>query len=499
MLSAVAVVVLAAGGGSYWALDRFVIDHVEITDVRAYEASVSSERDDLVRIVREPPQRPTGRRLRAADSSSTPVVTDTSYTSDDASVTISTVVTGSGDSTVTYYVADVDAGRRDRAAIGVREQRVRREHHREHLRHRGGQQRDLRDQRRLLRIPRHRHRHPQRRRLPRRGRPRGAGVLLRRHASRSTTRPPRPRTSSSPTGSGTPCRSGLPLVENGEIVDGIDSVEVDTNFGNHSIQGEQPRTAVGVIDANHLVFVVVDGRSAGYSAGVTMTGLAEIMQSLGAQTAYNLDGGGSSTMYFDGARGEQPARQGRGARHLRHPLHRRVTAVIVLIPALRARSLAGRRGRATSAAPSRICGVVVVDDGSGPAFAEIFAAAATLGATVLGYAGQPRQGLTRSRPASRTSPARTRRTTSSAPTATASTRVGRHPRASPTGCTAARCRNGARRPPVHRQGAAAQPVRQHDDPAGCSRSPPGGPCPDTQTGLRGYPAAMLGWLLDRRR
>ena len=67
---------------------------------------------------------------------------------------------------------------------------------------------------------------------------------------------------------------GPALVENGEIVDGIDSVEVDTNFGNHSIQGEQPRTAVGVIDANHLVFVVVDGRSAGYSAGVTMTGLA---------------------------------------------------------------------------------------------------------------------------------------------------------------------------------------------------------------------------------
>ena len=32
-----------------------------------------------------------------------------------------------------------------------------------------------------------------------------------------------------------------------------------------------------------------------------MTGLAEIMQDLGAQTAYNLDGGGSSTMVFDGS------------------------------------------------------------------------------------------------------------------------------------------------------------------------------------------------------
>ena len=93
---------------------------------------------------------------------------------------------------------------------------------------------------------------------------------------------------------------GPALLEGGQVVDGIEDVEVDTNVGNHSIQGAQPRTAVGVVDANHLVFVVVDGRSPGYSAGVTMTGLAEIMQGLGATTAYNLDGGGSSTMYFNG-------------------------------------------------------------------------------------------------------------------------------------------------------------------------------------------------------
>ncbi|MDR7080979.1 exopolysaccharide biosynthesis protein [Arthrobacter ginsengisoli] len=90
------------------------------------------------------------------------------------------------------------------------------------------------------------------------------------------------------------------MLARGEVADGIEDVEVDTNVGNHSIQGEQPRTAVGIIGTNHLVFVVVDGRSPGYSAGVTMTGLAEIMQGLGASTAYNLDGGGSSTMYFNG-------------------------------------------------------------------------------------------------------------------------------------------------------------------------------------------------------
>jgi exopolysaccharide biosynthesis protein len=94
---------------------------------------------------------------------------------------------------------------------------------------------------------------------------------------------------------------GPAIVEDGQVVDGIEDVEVDTNVGNHSIQGDQPRTAVGVIDDNHLVFVVVDGRQSGYSEGVTMTELAAIMQDLGATTAYNIDGGGSSTMYFDGA------------------------------------------------------------------------------------------------------------------------------------------------------------------------------------------------------
>jgi len=56
-----------------------------------------------------------------------------------------------------------------------------------------------------------------------------------------------------------------------------------------------------VLPPRDLVFVVVDGRSPGYSAGVTMTGLAQIMKDLGATTAYNIDGGGSSTMYFNGS------------------------------------------------------------------------------------------------------------------------------------------------------------------------------------------------------
>ncbi len=55
---------------------------------------------------------------------------------------------------------------------------------------------------------------------------------------------------------------GPAIVENGQAVSGIDQVEVDTNVGNHSIQGDQPRTAVGVIDDNHFVFVATAASAA---------------------------------------------------------------------------------------------------------------------------------------------------------------------------------------------------------------------------------------------
>ena len=103
------------------------------------------------------------------------------------------------------------------------------------------------------------------------------------------------------------------LVNDSQVLSGIDQVEVDTNVGNHSIQGEQPRTAIGVIDENHFVFVVVDGRETGYSRGVTMTELAEIMQGLGATEAYNLDGGGSSELWFNGEVVNQPSNGGERA------------------------------------------------------------------------------------------------------------------------------------------------------------------------------------------
>jgi exopolysaccharide biosynthesis protein len=59
----------------------------------------------------------------------------------------------------------------------------------------------------------------------------------------------------------------------------------------------QPRSAVGLDKSGRtLILVVVDGRQSGYSEGVTLAELAEILLENGAYTAMNLDGGGSSTL-----------------------------------------------------------------------------------------------------------------------------------------------------------------------------------------------------------
>lgn len=64
-------------------------------------------------------------------------------------------------------------------------------------------------------------------------------------------------------------------------------------------QPRHPRTALGWSDT-HFVLVVVDGRLAGLSVGMTFPELAETMQELGCREAMNLDGGGSSTFWLDG-------------------------------------------------------------------------------------------------------------------------------------------------------------------------------------------------------
>lgn len=96
---------------------------------------------------------------------------------------------------------------------------------------------------------------------------------------------------------------GPGLVENG-------SVSVDENDEVGRAKASNPRTAIGLIDANHFVFVVSDGRT-DESEGLSLYELATFMQGLGVKEAYNLDGGGSSTMYFNGEVINNPTSNGK--------------------------------------------------------------------------------------------------------------------------------------------------------------------------------------------
>jgi exopolysaccharide biosynthesis protein len=277
VVASATAVLLCTGGGSAWALNRYVVDHVEISDVRAYEAAQGST-----------------------------VETSTG----DATIKVTKVTTGSGNDTVTYYVADVtltDAtqlrsafadnsfgeniientstiAEENDAAFAI-----------------NGDYYGFRDTGIVIRN----------------------GVVYRDEGARTGLAFYKDGTVKVYDETATTAEQlvadgvwntlsfGPAIVEDGAEVAGIDSVEIDTNFGNHSIQGNQPRTAIGVVDTNHLVFVVVDGRSTGYSKGVTLPELAQIMVGLGAKTAYNLDGGGSSTMYYDGALVNNPLGKGK--------------------------------------------------------------------------------------------------------------------------------------------------------------------------------------------
>lgn len=69
-----------------------------------------------------------------------------------------------------------------------------------------------------------------------------------------------------------------------------------------------PRTAVGWDPTTRrLWLVVVDGRQGGYSLGMTLPELAELLESLGVREAINLDGGGSTVMVVRGRRVSRPS------------------------------------------------------------------------------------------------------------------------------------------------------------------------------------------------
>ncbi|MCM1448713.1 MAG: phosphodiester glycosidase family protein [Clostridiales bacterium] len=85
--------------------------------------------------------------------------------------------------------------------------------------------------------------------------------------------------------------AGFPFL----LVDNV--VQYTPGYPEH-LSNREPRTAVGYDqDRTKLTLLVVDGRNAGGSAGVTQCELAYYMSNLGCSEAMNFDGGGSSTIY----------------------------------------------------------------------------------------------------------------------------------------------------------------------------------------------------------
>jgi phosphodiester glycosidase len=99
-------------------------------------------------------------------------------------------------------------------------------------------------------------------------------------------------------------QAGPLLVAGGKIVfDGAEDREGFSagagQFDSDITDGRYPRAALGV-SSDSLLAVACDGRRSNVDGGLSMLELAEVMVELGADSAINLDGGGSTTLVHRG-------------------------------------------------------------------------------------------------------------------------------------------------------------------------------------------------------
>lgn len=95
------------------------------------------------------------------------------------------------------------------------------------------------------------------------------------------------------------------LDENGQVRDKYD-ISLAVSYRN-------PRCGIGYVEPGHYVFITVDGRQDGHSRGMFVDELAAVFVERGCKVAYNLDGGGTAVMLFDG---DRISRQSNGQRAL---------------------------------------------------------------------------------------------------------------------------------------------------------------------------------------
>lgn len=115
--------------------------------------------------------------------------------------------------------------------------------------------------------------------------------------------------------------AGPLLVKNGQP-----NISMPTN--SNFVKGRNPRTAIAVDSTGKRVFLVtVDGRVKGHSNGTSLTELANYLISLGASSAINLDGGGSTTMVARAPGGHYPTLVNRPS----EGSERRVSAILQVV------------------------------------------------------------------------------------------------------------------------------------------------------------------------
>ena len=90
-------------------------------------------------------------------------------------------------------------------------------------------------------------------------------------------------------------RAGVPVFRAGE------------EFTNLQLTPADPRSAVGQLRDGRIVLIAVDGRQPGWSVGLTNFQLGQALVRYGAVTGMALDGGGSTTMAYDGALLNRPS------------------------------------------------------------------------------------------------------------------------------------------------------------------------------------------------
>ncbi|MDD4310919.1 MAG: phosphodiester glycosidase family protein [Eubacteriales bacterium] len=97
---------------------------------------------------------------------------------------------------------------------------------------------------------------------------------------------------------------GPKLIDNGQIPSSYNSTSIIIN-------DRAPRAAIGYYEPGHYCLVTVDGRQSGYSSGMNLDELSQAMIDLGCKDAYNLDGGQSVMMIFQGQLIGKPYKGGR--------------------------------------------------------------------------------------------------------------------------------------------------------------------------------------------